>query len=66
MPEPRSDAPDPTAGRLAALERQVAALSAELAARHPRPDARADQQGQDYDRRALLRRAGAVLVAGVA
>ena len=51
-------APDPTAARLAALEAQVAALTARLAPPAPQPEA--------YDRRALLRRGGAVLAAGVA
>ena len=45
--------PVPTEDRVAALERQVAALSGELTA-------------QRYDRRALLRRTGAALVAGAA
>lgn len=49
-----NSSPDPTAERVAALERQVADLTARLAPAQPR-----------YDRRALLLRGGAVL-AGVA
>lgn len=49
-----NSSPDPTAERVAALERQVAELTARLAPAEPR-----------YDRRTLLRRGGAAL-AGVA
>ncbi len=53
--------PEPgTAARIAALEAQVAALTARLAPAPTAPAAAA------YDRRALLRRGGAVLAAGVA
>jgi len=47
---PNADSPDPTAVRIAALERQVAELTARL-----------DPPQERYDRRALLRRSAAVL-----
>lgn len=56
MPQP---SPDATAARIAALERQVAALQAQVGA-EPSP------APERFDRRALLRRSGAALAGAVA